>query len=114
MFLMIAYFDIGTDQTPEQALLDAAEPIRLLAGQPDTKWLRWGRSTEDGRRLLLVAEFENAAGYRRAQSPLEVRTALIPWLAAADVRTSGVFEVLAAADGGELWVPDITVPDPGR
>jgi hypothetical protein len=114
VFLMIAYFDIGTDQSPEQALLDAAEPVRLLAEQPDTKWLRWGRSTEDGGRLLLVAEFETAAGYRRAQSPLQVRTALIPWLAAAEVRTSGVFEVLAAADGAGLWDPDVIVPDPGR
>ena len=114
MFLMVAYFDIDADRTAEQALLDAAEPIRLLAEQPDTKWLRWGRSTEDGRRLLLVAEFETAAGYRRAQSPLEVRAALIPWLAAAEVRTSGVFEILSAADGAGLWAPDITVPDPGR
>ena len=114
MFLMIAQFDIGAEQTPEQALLDATEPVRLLAAQPDTKWLRWGRSTEDGGRLLLVAEFETAAGFRRAQSPVEVRTALIPWLAGAEVRTSGVFEVLAAADGAGLWAPDVTVPDPGR
>ena len=48
-------------------------PVRLLAGQPDTRWLRWGRSTEDAGRLVLVAEFDTAAAYRRAQSPLEVR-----------------------------------------
>lgn len=114
MFLLIAYFDVDAGQTPEQALLDAAEPVRLLAEQPDTKWLRWARSTEDGRRLVLVAEFDTAAGYRRAQSPFEVRKALIPWLSTAEIRSSGVFEVQAAADGAELWTPDITVPDPGR
>ena len=54
------------------------------------------------------------AGYRRAQSPFDVRVALIPWLSRADIRTSGVFEVLTAADGENLWEPDITVPDPGR
>ena len=39
---------------------------------------------------------------------------LIPWLSRAEIRTSGAFEVLAAADGERLWEPDITVPDPGR
>ena len=86
VFLLIAHFDLDAERTAEQALLDAAEPVRLLAEQPDTHWLRWGRSTEDGRRLLLVAEFDTAAGYRRAQSPLDVRTALIPWLSTAEIR----------------------------
>jgi hypothetical protein len=114
MFLLIAHFDLDAGMAAEQALRDAAEPVRLLAEQPDTRWLRWGRSTEDARRLLLVAEFDSAAALRRAQSPLAVRTALIPWLSAAQIDTSGVFEVLTAADGTELWAPDITVPDPGR
>jgi len=61
-----------------------------------------------------VAEFDTAAGYRRAQSPLEVRRALSPSLSGAEVATSGAIEVLTAADGQRLWEPDITVPDPGR
>ena len=112
MFLLIAYFTVDPAESADQALADAAEPVRLLAAQPDTRTLRWGRSTEDAGRLVLVAEFETAAAYRRAQSPFDVRTVLIPWLSRAEVRTSGVFEVLAAADGGEYWEPDVTVPDP--
>ena len=114
MFLLIAHFAVDPGVPPERALADAAEPVRLLAAQPDTRTLRWGRSTEDPRRLILVAEFDTAAGYRRAQSPLQVRTVLIPWLSTAEVRTSGVFEVLAAADADTFWQPDVTVPDPGR
>ncbi|SRR6476620_9648029 len=113
MFLLIAYFTVD-EGAAEQALADAVEPVRLLAAQPDTRTLRWGRSTEDANRLVLVAEFDTAAGYRRAQSPFDVRVALIPWLSRADIRTSGVFEVLTAADGENLWEPDITVPEPGR
>jgi Antibiotic biosynthesis monooxygenase len=113
VFLLIAHFDVDP-ASAEQALADAAEPVRVLAGQPDTRWLRWGRSTEDAGRLVLVAEFDTAAAYRRAQSPLEVRTVLIPWLSTAEIRTSGAFEVLAAADGARLWAPDVTVPEPGR
>jgi len=114
VFLLIANFDVDQGETAEQALAAAIQPLRLLASQPDTQWLRWGRSTEDARRLVLIAQFETAAAYRRAQSPIEVRMALIPWLSKAEIRTSGAYEVLAAADGGELWDPEVIVPDPGR
>lgn len=114
MFLLIAHFTIDSNESAEQALAEAVEPVRLLAAQPDTRTLRWSRSTEDAGQLVLVAEFETAAAYRRAQSPFEVRTVLIPWLSRADIRTSGVFEVLAAADGTQFWEPDVTVPEPGR
>ncbi len=114
MFLLIAHFQVGPAESSDQALLDAAEPVRLLAEQPDTRMLRWARSTEDANRLVLVAEFDTAAGYRRAQSPLEVRRVLIPWLSGAEIATSGAFEVLTAGTGDRLWEPDITVPDPGR
>ncbi len=114
MFLLIAHFDVTPGEEADAALAAATEPVRLLAEQPDTTWVRWGRSTEDAGRLVLVAEFATAAAYRRAQSPLPVRAVLIPWLSGAKVQTSGAFEVLAAADGGRFWEPDVTVPDPGR
>ena len=114
MFLLIANFQVDADASVQQALTAAVEPVRMLAAQPDTRWVRWGRSTEDARRLVLVAEFDTAAGYRRAQSPLEVRTVLIPWLSTAEIATSGAFEVIVAADGETLWSPEVTVPDPGR
>ena len=111
---MIAYFTVPPGGSAEQLLADAQTPVRVLATQPDTRWLRWSRSTEDAGRLVLVAEFETAAAYRRAQSPLEVREVLIPWLSAADIVTSGAFEVLTAADGAQLWDPEVIVPEPRR
>jgi len=107
MFLLIAHFEgAGTagDVTPN--------PVRLLGDQPDTRSLRWGRSTEDPGRCVLVAEFDTAAAFRRAQSPLPVRAALIPWLAAAV--SSAAFEVIAAADDGQWSAPEVIVDDPGR
>lgn len=53
---------------------------------------------------MLVAEFDTAAGFRRAPSPLPVRAALIPWLAAAS--SSAAFEVIAAADAGVWSAPE--------
>lgn len=114
MFLLIAHFTVDSDAAAERMLAAAEEPVRLLATQPDTRRLRWARSTEDAGRLVLIAEFDTAAGYRRAQSPLEVRQALIPWLSGADIATSGAFEVLTAADGALPWDPEVTVPDPSR
>lgn len=114
MFVMIAYFTVQPGGSAEQMLADAQTPVRMLATQPDTRWLRWARSTEDAGRLVLMAEFETAAAYRRAQSPLEVRQVLIPWLSGADIVTSGAFEVLTAANGGQLWEPEVIVPAPQR
>jgi hypothetical protein len=114
VFLLIAHFTVGAGGSAEQMLAAAAEPVRLLATQPDTRRLRWARSTEDSGRLVLIAEFDTAAGYRRAQSPLEVRQVLIPWLSGADIVSSGAFEVLTAADGALPWNPEVIVPDPGR
>ena len=76
---------------------EAGAAARGPAGHPA---LRWARSTEDPGRWVLVAEFDTAAGFRRAQSPLPVRAALIPWLAAA--ASSAAFEVIAAADAGRV------------
>ena len=114
MFLLIAHVRVDPGEAPEQALADAQAPVRLLAAQPDTRRLRWARSTEDARRLVLTAEFDSAAGYRRALSPFDVRTVVVPWLSRADVVTAGVLEVLLAADHGAVQEPEITVPDPDR
>ncbi len=114
MFLLIAHVDLEPGAGPEDGLAAAMEPVELLAAQPDTRRLRWARSTEARDRLVLVAEYDSAAACRRAMSPFEVRSAVIPWLSAAGGGTSGVYEVLAAADGGALRQLDVTVPDPGR
>jgi len=111
VFVLIAQFDSGGEAAGEPPV-GSAEAVRLLGDQPDTRALRWARSTEDPGRWLLVAEFETAAGFRRAQSPLPVRAALIPWLAAA--ASSAAFEVIAAADAGVWSSPEVIVDDPGR
>ena len=114
MFLLVAHFRIDEGIDPQSVLDRAREPTRLLAAQPDTVRLRWARSTEDAGHLVLTAEFATAAAYRRALSPMPVRTVVIPWLSAAEVATSGVHEVLLAADGGVVEEPEIIVPEPRR
>ena len=114
MFLLVAHFRVDQGVDPQAVLDRAREPIRLLAGQPDTVRLRWARSTEDAGHLVLTAEFATAAAYRRALSPMPVRTTVIPWLSTAEVATSGVHEVLLAADGGVIEEPEIIVPEPQR
>ncbi|GAA1999946.1 hypothetical protein JL107_00300 [Nakamurella flavida] len=112
---------------------DAADraAVALLAAQPSTRWLRWAGSTEEAGHRVLVAEFASAADYRRALSPFEVRMTVVPWLSGAEIETSGVFEVSAAAgaeadagadadaDAGPTVPGDLrwsrpTVTDPGR
>jgi hypothetical protein len=116
MFLLIAHFDddaaAGDRSVAERPPAGSAQAVRLLGEQPDTRSVRWARSTEDPGRWVLVAEFDTAAGFRRAQSPLPVRTALIPWLSGA--RSSAAFEVVSAADAGIWSEPDVIVDDPGR
>ena len=110
MFLLIAHFDsAGPDAG---APVGSAEVIRLLGEQPATRSLRWGRTTEEPRRWALVAEFDTAADFRRAQSPFPVRAALIPWLGAAT--STAAFEVVSAADRAVWAEPDVIVDDPGR
>ncbi len=117
MFLLIAHFDrLDAGPSPVEdggpAVDVLPDAVRLLGDQPDTRSLRWARSTEDPGRWVLAAEFDTAAGFRRAQSPLPVRAALIPWLATAT--SSAAFEVIAAADGGRWSEPEVIVDDPRR
>jgi hypothetical protein len=116
MFLLIAHFE-GIDVEIDEGAADPADlvvpaAVRELGVQPDTRSLRWARSTEDPGRWVLVAEFATAAAFRRAQAPLPVRTALIPWLGTA--ASSAAFEVIAAADAGTWSRPEVIVDDPGR
>jgi len=114
VFLLVAHFRVPAGVDPQQVLDQAREPLRLLAAQPDTVRLRWARSTEDAGHLVLTAEFATPATYRRALSPMPMRTVVIPWLSTAEVTTSGVHEVLLAADGGVVEEPEIIVPEPHR
>lgn len=107
VFLLVAHFDAPADPN------DAAA-VALLAAQPTCRRLRFARSTEAADERVLVAEFDSAADYRRALSPFDVRTLVVPWLSAARVEPSGVYEVGWTADDGVLTELPPTVPDPGR
>jgi len=111
MFLLIAHFEPGEPAGADPPA-GSAEAVRLLGEQPATRSLRWARSTEEPVRWVLVAEFDTAADFRRAQSPFPVRAALIPWLAGA--ASSAAFEVVAVADRTVWSAPEVIVDDPGR
>jgi hypothetical protein len=111
MFLLIAHFQ-GAAAYGNAAPTGSADAVRLLGEQPATRSLRWARSTEEPPRWVLVAEFDTAADFRRAQSPFPVRAALIPWLAGAS--SSAAFEVVSAADRTVWSAPVVIVDDPGR
>ncbi|WP_395725550.1 hypothetical protein [Nakamurella sp.] len=114
MFLLIAHFEDGGSAGPAGPAEPAGstEAVGLLGEQPATRSLRWARSTEEPHRWVLVAEFDTAADFRRAQSPFPVRAALIPWLAGA--ASSAAFEVVSAADRAVWSAPEVIVDDPGR
>ena len=148
MFLLVAHFrpqddtaeagsevEAGGDRAPGVGTLTGAEieptdddlrAVALLAAQPTARWVRWAGSTEEAGHRVLVAEFASAADYRRALSPFDVRMTVVPWLSGAEITTSGVFEVRAAAGAdaaGEgrpeaasapLVLSEVTVTDPGR
>jgi hypothetical protein len=75
----------------------AREPVGLLAAQPTCRNVRLARSTDDAAVWTLTAEFDSVPAYRRALSPFDVRTVVVPFLSTAEQHTSGVFEVALSA-----------------
>lgn len=84
----------------------------MLAVQPSCLRLTFAQSTDEVDRYVLLAEFAGAAAYRRALSPFEVRTTVIPWLSTAQPG-SGVSEALLTATAGDVTEHEPTVT-PGR
>lgn len=102
MFILVAHFDRPAP----------TEVLELFAAQPSCDRLVFARSTDDIGRYVLVAEFADAPAYRRALSPFEVRTTVIPWLSTAEPG-SGVNEALAVAEQHRIVSHEPTVT-PGR
>lgn len=117
MFLLVINVRLPASGRPA-AEAHAAAVVAALAAQPQTRHLRWARSTEDPDARVLVAEFDSAAAYRAATSPMPVRATLIPWLSGATepavTADSAVYEVEATGDDGVLTTLDPIVPTPGR
>lgn len=90
--------------------LDTARPaVALLAAQPPCRSARLARSTDDATRWTLTAEFDSVPGYRRALSPFDVRTVVVPFLSTADQLGSGVFEVAVSGDDGVVTEHELLV-----
>ncbi len=87
---------------PPDFLAEARPAVGLLAAQPTCRSARLARSTDDGAVWTLTAEFDSVPDYRRALSPFDVRTLVIPFLSTADQHISGVFEVAVSSDDGDL------------
>lgn len=90
-------------------LADARPAVATLAAQPTCRSARLARSTDDAAVWTLTAEFDSVPAYRRALSPFDVRTTVIPFLSTADQGASGVFEVAVSAASGELTEHELLV-----
>ncbi len=77
---------------------EARRALELLLAQPGCRRGLFTRSTESEAWVLTV-EFESISAYRRALSPFEVRTHVIPFLARADSAEPGAYEIVLEADG---------------
>lgn len=124
MFLLVAHFRAepaaestarsAADSAPGTGSVDAVarQALALLVRDRGCLRLDYARSTEDPLRFVLVAVFASATAYRRALSPFDARTVLVPWLATAEQSISGVSEVLVTGEAGNLQdhVPTVEPP----
>ena len=107
MIQLVCRFHVGDQYFAGRA----RAAVALLSAHPTCEQVRLARSTEDPRSWVLTAEFPSFAGYRRALSPFDVRTIVVPFLSEADQLTSAVLEVTLTGSRGEL-VDHQTVVDP--
>ncbi|OLR95414.1 antibiotic biosynthesis monooxygenase [Actinokineospora bangkokensis] len=96
--LLIARF---TTSDPEPFTARAARALELLLAQPGCTRGLLVRSTEVSDSWVLTVEFDSVSAYRRAMSPFDVRTEVIPLLAEADTTEPAAYEVVveASAEG---------------
>lgn len=86
--------------------------LELLTRQPGCVRGVLGRSTDERRRWVLTVEFASVVAYRRALSPVDVRSAVIPLLNAAEAEPGG-YEILAeAVDGTVRSLASLVAGDP--
>ncbi|MFC5287550.1 antibiotic biosynthesis monooxygenase [Actinokineospora guangxiensis] len=76
---------------------EAKRALELLLAQPGCRRGLFTRSTETEAWVLTV-EFESISAYRRALSPFEVRTHVIPLLARAETAEPAAYEIVLEAD----------------
>ncbi|SER64007.1 antibiotic biosynthesis monooxygenase family protein [Actinokineospora terrae] len=76
--------------------------LELLLAQPGCQRALLARSTEAADRWVLTVEFASVSAYRRALSPFDVRTHVIPLLAEADTTEPAAYEVVLEGQPGEV------------
>lgn len=97
--LLIARFAVAD---PAPFLTRARRALELLLAQPGCLRGLLARSTESGSAWVLTVEFASVAAYRRAMSPFDVRTHVIPFLAEADTTEPAAHEVVLEAAPGSV------------
>ncbi|WP_026423041.1 antibiotic biosynthesis monooxygenase [Actinokineospora inagensis] len=80
----------------------ARRALELLLAQPGCLRGLLARSTEVADTWVLTVEFASVSAYRRALSPFDVRTEVIPFLGRADTTEPAAYEVVLEAQTGEV------------
>jgi len=80
----------------------AHRALRLLSDADGCQRAELGRAADDPARWVLIARFSSVSAYRRALSPFEARTHVVPLLSEALPDEPSTFELLAEAAGGAL------------
>ncbi|MBM7772570.1 hypothetical protein JOD54_002774 [Actinokineospora baliensis] len=97
--LLIAKF---TTADAEPFTARAKQALELLLAQPGCLRGLLARSTDTADLWVLTVEFASVSAYRRALSPFDVRTHVIPLLAEADTTEPAAYEVVLEAAPGEV------------
>lgn len=98
--LLVCRFDVppAPSVAADAWLGRARTAVALLAAQTGCRGVELARATEAPGRWVLVAVFDSAADYRRALSPFDVRTHVVPFLSEARTDEPATFERRTSAD----------------
>ncbi|HEY0637519.1 MAG TPA: antibiotic biosynthesis monooxygenase [Pseudonocardiaceae bacterium] len=100
--LLVCRFAVGDGPAAAAFRGRVRRAVELLGAQDGCRRAIAGPATEDGGRWVLVAEFDDVAGYRRALSPFPVREHVIPLLSEAETGAPAVYETLLSSTDGEV------------
>jgi hypothetical protein len=100
--LLVCRFDAPAGPSPAADAWHerARRAVALLAAQPGCRSVELACATEARAEWVLVAVFASVAAYRRALSPFDVRTDVVPFLSEARTDAPATFERRTSADAG--------------
>lgn len=97
--LLICHF--GAPSDPLAFVERARRALELLTAAKGCLGGELGRSVDEPDAWVLTVRFASVDAYRRALSPFDVRTEVIPLLSEANTETASTFETLVTAATGE-------------